>query len=246
MICGLTMPDRITKLLVELILPLASLMMLCFGAYATWRQHWFRARPLLSVYVWLQAIVGVALFLLYRLLQACSSISKYTLCQIYSVGCQAFAILTCFLTLAVIYEFLFCADGADKPIRQKATKGFGTAASSVIAGAGILGCAAPDVRTLPGATNVLDALTALALVFSSIYILNIKKSRSLFANSRMAMVFWLLAFQGFTNFLVACLLRNSEQIRSIISAEIWMVFTIFLYLALKNGPQSRADQIRES
>ena len=240
------MPERIIRLMVELVLPVASLIMFSFAAYTVWRKRWFRARPLLSVYVWLQAIVGSGLFLLCRLLQACSSTSKYTLCQIYSVGCQAFIILTCLFTLAVAYEFLFCADRADKPIRRKAAKGFGTAASSVIAGAGILGCAAPDVRTLPGTTNVLFALTALALIFSSIYILNIKKPRSLFANNRMAMMFWLLVFQDFASFVVAYLLRNNEQIRSVISAEIWMVFSIFLYLALKDGPQSWADQIQES
>jgi hypothetical protein len=182
------MPERITKLLVDLVFPIAGVIMFSFAAYAVWRQRWFRVRPLLSVYVWVP----------------------------------------------------------DKPIRRKAAKGFGIAACSVMAGAGILGCAAPDARTLPGAANVLSFLTAIALIFSSIYILNIKKSRSLFANSRMAVVFWFLVLQSFTDILIFCLLRNREQIRSVIYPEIWVGFTVFLYLALKNGPQPRADQIGES
>src|SRR5215472_12000450 len=183
------MPERITKVVVELVLPIASLITFSFAAYTVWRHRWFRARPLLSVYVWLQAAVGSGLFLLCRLAQACSGTAQYTLCRFYFVGCQAFIILTCISTLAVAYEFLFCADEADQTIRRKAVRGFFIATNLAIAGAAALEFEKIAALSLEGISSALYLTTALTLIFSSIYILSIKNSNSLFMNRSLAMVF---------------------------------------------------------
>lgn len=237
-ICEHTMLDRIIKLLAEFVLPIAGLTMFSFGAYTIWRQHWFRARPALSGYVWFQAIVGAGLFLL-----ACFGTDQYTLCRISFVGYWAFVILTSFLSLAVVYEFLFCLNGGEKTIRKKAIVGFVIAESIAIAGAVALGSAATDGITVASTAGAFSIATALVLIFSSIYICAVKKPQPLFMNSRMAVVFWFLAFENFTDILISYPLRSNKQIGSLITAAIWVAFTIFLYWALKSGPP-QSEQLK--
>lgn len=232
------MLERIPKLLTEFVLPIAGLTMFSFGAYTVWRQHWFRARPALSGYVCFQAIVGTGLFLL-----ACFGTDQYTLCRISFVGYWAFTILTSFLSLAVVYEFLFCLGKTERPIRKKAIVGFMITASLAIIGAVALGSAAPAGLTVASMARGFYAATALMLIFSSIHICAVKKSQPLFMNSRMAVVFWFLAFESIIDLFISYILQNRAQISSIVSAAIWLAFTIFLYRALKSGP-SQSGQLK--
>jgi hypothetical protein len=89
--------------------------------------------------------------------------------------------------------------------------------------------------------RALDTSTALMLIFSGIYICAVKKPQPLFLNRRMAVVFWFLVFESFTDLLISYLLRGNEQTQSIVIAAIWLAFTIFLYWALKSGPSQSAQ-----
>lgn len=208
-----------------------------------WRQHWFRSRPALSGYVWFQAIIGGVLVLLGYISQACSGTAQYDLCRIYVVGYWAFIILDSFLSLAVVYEFLFCLGRTEKSIRRKAITGFAITAVLATIGAAALKSAATTTITIDSMARSLNVATALTLIFSSIYICAVKKPQPLFLDGRMAVVFWFLVFQSFTDLLISYLLRSNEQIGLLVTAVIWLAFTIFLYRALKSGP-SQSGQLK--
>ena len=224
------------KWLTDFALPIVALAIVSLVAYAVWRQRWFRVRPVLSTYIWFLAITGAAALLVSYSLRICSSAIQYSLCQVYLVGYHATTILTFLFTVAVVYEFLFCMAGSDKKTRRTAVTGFVITMSLTIAGAYALMNGSARNHTLDEAELMLFGTTALALIASGIFIFAIKKTRSLFLETRLTIVLAALALYNFIDLLTSYALRGSEQTRTVVSDVIWIAFTILLYWALRNGP----------
>jgi hypothetical protein len=225
------------KWLTDFALPIVALAIVSLVAYAVWRQRWFRVRPVLSTYIWFLAITGSAALLVSYSLRICSSAIQYSLCQVYLVGYHATTILTFLLTVAVVYEFLFCMAGTDKKTRRTAVTGFAITMSLTIAGAyALMNASASSHNTLDDAERMLFGTTALALIASGIFIFAIKKTRSLFLETRLTIVLAALALYNFIDLLTGYAFRGSEQTRAVVSDVIWIAFTILLYWALRKGP----------
>jgi hypothetical protein len=219
------------------VLPTLNVAMVSLVAIAVWRQRWVRVRPVLSAFVWFLAITGVTGLLLLYSLQVCSSTLQYNICRIYPVAYYVIAILTCLFTIAVVYEFLFCLAGSDKKIRRTAIVGFLITMSLTIALTYALISAKPDKpSTLEQVDRFLYGATALALVFSGIFIFVIKKTRSLFLEPRLTLILLALVLYDFIDLLSRFILRGRAQIQLVVADLIWIAFTILLYWGLKNGP----------
>src|SRR5256885_15726170 len=89
----------------NLILPVVSLTIICFSAFAVSRHGWFSVRPVLSTYIWFLAISG-ALSLFVSFLQVPETF-RDAACRVYLVIYNATVGLMCFFSVAVLYEFLF-------------------------------------------------------------------------------------------------------------------------------------------
>jgi predicted membrane channel-forming protein YqfA (hemolysin III family) len=127
--------------------------------------------------------------------------------------------------------------GTDKKTRRTAVTGFVITMSLTIAGAyGLMNATVKKPNTLEDAARFLFATTALALVLSGIFILAVKKARSLFLETRFSVVLVALVLYNFIDLLTGYALRRSEQTRTVVADVIWVAFAILLYWALKNGP----------
>jgi hypothetical protein len=235
--------------LTHFVLPILNVAIISFVAIAVWRQRWVRVRPVLSVFLWFVAITGIAGLIIFYSQQVCSGILQYNICRIYQVAYYVIGILTCLFTVAVVYEFLYCLAGSDKKIRRTAIGGFLITTSLTIALTYALISAKPDKPgTLEQVNRFLYAATAVALIFSGIFIFVIKKTRSLFLEPRLTLILLALVLYDFIDRLGSFMLRGRAQIQLVVADLIWIAFTILLYWGLKNGPAIReaAADIRES
>jgi hypothetical protein len=228
MLTGLTQ-DWLTNL----VLPIIALIILTFSARVVWRHRWFSIRPVLSTYIWFVAITG-ALALVICLLQIPKALT-YAACKLYFVVYYAASILTSLFSVAVLYEFLFRMAGTNKTIQRTALVGFLIALSGDLAAAYWLANQWP-VNRLENAARFLFETTALTLLVSGALIFAIKKSRSLFLETRLSVVLAALPLYNFIVLLIAIILRRKEQLDQVVADIIWIGFSILLYWALKNGP----------
>ncbi|HEX3093466.1 MAG TPA: hypothetical protein VHW72_12625 [Candidatus Angelobacter sp.] len=93
-------------------------------------------------------------------------------------------------------------------------------------------------KTQTDGARFLYGATALALLASGALIFAIKKSQSLFLETRLSMVLAALTLYNFIDLLTAFILRRREQLDQVVADIIWIAFSILLYWALKNGPAS--------
>lgn len=161
----------------------------------------------------------------------------YAACKLYlSVYCVT-SILMYLFSVAVLYEFLFRMAGTNKMIQRTAVVGFLITLSGDLAAAYWLAYQWPGSR-LENIARFLFETTTLALLVSGLFTFAIKKNRSLFLEPRLFVVLAALTLHDFITLLSDFVLRRSEQMRSIVGDVIWIVFSILLYWALKNGPAS--------
>jgi hypothetical protein len=146
-------------------------------------------------------------------------------------------ILTSLFLIAVLYEFLFRMAGTNKMIRRTAVVGFLIAMSGDLGAAYWLASSWPGNR-LENVMRFLFESTALTLLVSGLFILAIKRSRSLFLEPRLFVVLLALTLQDFIILLSDFILRQKEQIRLVVGDVIWIASAVLLYWALKNGPAS--------
>src|SRR6266853_235799 len=225
------------KWLTGFVLPTLNVALVSLVAIAVLRQRWVRVRPVLSAYIWFLAITGVAGLLVLYSPQVCSGALQYTICRIYLVGYYVIGFLTCLFAVAVVYEFLFRLAGSDKKIRRTAIIGFLITISFTIALTyALIVAKAGKPRTLEDVARFLFGATALALIPSGIFILVIKKTRSLFLETRLTLVLLALVLYDLIDLLSAFALRGSGQVKVVVADFIWIAFTILLYWGLKNGP----------
>jgi hypothetical protein len=205
-----------------------------FSAFAVSRRGWFRVRPVLSTYTWFLAISTFLLLVVY-LLQIPVTI-RYTACKAYFALYYATGILMCFFEVAVLYEFLFRMAGTSKTIQRTAVAGFIiTISLTTIAALGMMKQSAS--HGLLNASRFLIAATSLALVASGLFVFAIKKTHSLFLETRLSIVLAALALYSFVDLVSDIMLSRTQQIRSVVADVIWITFAILLYRALRSGPK---------
>jgi hypothetical protein len=222
--------------LTEFALPIASVILVSLCAYAVWRQRWLRTRPILSIYVWFLAITSLALLLVAYLLRTCPTGIYYTICRIYTIGSRAITIFTCFFSVAAVYEFLFRAADRGDRTRDTAVAGFAITTSLILAVAFLLPRPA-GTDVLGDATGFVFGMTALALIPSGIFILAVKKARSLVMGVRLTVVFAALVLHDLISLSASFALRGIPQVQTVVSDLIWIAFAMLLYWALKKGPE---------
>jgi hypothetical protein len=143
----------------------------------------------------------------------------------------------CFSSVAVLYEFLFRMAGTNKAVRRTSLIGFLITMSGIIALTyGLMTQTTSTHETLADGARFLNGATALALLASGALIFAIKKSRSLFLETRLSVVLAALTLYNFIDLLTAFILRRREQLDHVVADIIWIGFSILLYWALKNGP----------
>jgi len=141
----------------------------------------------------------------------------------------------CFFAVAVVYEFLFRMAGTSKTIQRTAVAGFIiTISLTTIAALGMMNQSPSN--SLQNASRFLIATTSLALVASGLVVFAIKKTRSLFLETRLSIVLAALALYSFVDLLSALMLSRRQEIRLVVGDVIWITFAILLYRALKGGP----------
>jgi len=141
----------------------------------------------------------------------------------------------CFFAVAVVYEFLFRMAGTSKTIQRTAVAGFIiTISLTTIAAVWMMNESTPN--SLQNASRFLIATTSLALVASGLVVFAIKKTRSLFLETRLSIVLAALALYSFVDLLSALMLSRRQQIRLVVGDLIWITFAMLLYRALKSGP----------
>lgn len=227
------MPSVLTQnSLANLILPVVSLTIIWFSAFAVVRRGWFSLRPVLSTYIWILSITGAVALVVY-LLQVPEAL-RYAACKVYFAIYYVADFLTLIFSVAVIYEFLFRM-ARTRTIQRMAIIGFLITISINLTAAYAM-MNAWSTNTLENASRFLSETTALALLVSGLFIFTIKKSRSLFLEPRLFLVLLALTLYNFLNWLSAFMLRRSEQKRLLVSDAIWIGFSMLLYWALKNGP----------
>jgi hypothetical protein len=221
--------------LANLLLPTISLTIISFSAFAVWRHGWLSIRPVLSTYIWFVAMTGAVALVIY-FLQIPKALT-YAACKVYFAVYYVTGILTSLFSVAVIYEFLFRMAGTNKMIQRTAVVGFLITLSGDLAAAYWLANQWPANR-LENVVRFLFETTALALLFSGLFIFAIKRSRSLFLEPRLFVVLAALTLHDFINLLSDFMLRRKEQMRQVVADVIWIGFSFLLYWALKNGPAS--------
>jgi len=141
----------------------------------------------------------------------------------------------CFFAVAVVYEFLFRMAGTSKTIQRTAVAGFViTISLTTIVALGMMNQSTSN--SLQNASRFLIATTSLALVASGLVVFAIKKTRSLFLETRLSIVLAALALYSFVDLLSALMLSRRQQIRLVVGDLIWITFAMLLYRALKSGP----------
>ncbi len=217
----------------NLFFAVVSLALCLFSAFEVSRRGWFRVRPVLSTYAWFLATISFLLLVVY-LLQIPDTI-RYTACRAYSAIYYATGILMCFFAVAVVYEFLFRMAGTSKTIQRTAVAGFViTISLTTIVALGMMNQSTSN--SLQNASRFLIATTSLALVASGLVVFAIKKTRSLFLETRLSIVLAALALYSFVDLLSALMLSRRQQIRLVVGDLIWITFAMLLYRALKSGP----------
>jgi len=223
--------------LTNLILPVVSLSMIWFSAFVVLRRGWFSPRPVLSTYIWILAITG-ALSLVVYYLQVPEAF-RYAACRAYLVIYNATVGLMCFFPVAVLYEFLFRMAAANKAIRKTAVIGFVITVSGIIALTyALMTQTTSTPRALTDGARFLYGATAVALLASGALIFTIKKSQSLFLETRLSVVLAAFTLYNFIDLLTAFMLRRRETLSHVVEDIIWIGFSMLLYWALKNGPAS--------
>lgn len=213
---------------------------LCFfvtalTAVAILRRGWYRILPMLSTYVLALAVTGIPLMILYAL-TICSSPVRYAACRIYTVGYEAYGIMGCYLSLAVLYEFLFSMAGTNKTIRRTAVAGFViTASLTTLAAYALMNQYPLSHNRLMNAFRFLSEVTALTLLSSGIFVFAVKKIHSLYLEPRLTRVLAALTLYNFITVLSSFTLRESSQAGLIVSQIIGLAFVILLYAAVKNA-----------
>jgi hypothetical protein len=223
--------------LIAFVLPTLNVAILWLVAIAVWRQRWVRVRPVLSAYVWFLAITGVAGLLVYYSQQVCSGTLQYTICRIYQVAYYVIGILTSLFAVAVVYEFLFCLAGSDRKLRKTAFVGFLVAIIFTVSLTyWLMGARSAESSALEEVQRLLFGATALTLIFSGIFIFVIKKTHSLFQETRLTVLLLALVLYDFIFLSINFMLRADAQVQAVAAAFLWIAFTILLYWGLKNGP----------
>jgi hypothetical protein len=230
------MPTVLTQnWLVNLLLPTVALAVISFTAFAVWRHSWFSIRPVLSTYIWFVAIASAVAQVIY-FLQIPKALT-YAACKLYLVVYGVTSILMYLFSVAIIYEFLFRMAGTNKRIQRTAVVGFLITLGGDLATAYLLANQWPGNR-LENVARSLFATTVLALLFSGLFIFAIKRSRSLFLETRLVVVLVALTLHDFIGLISDFMLRGKEPMRSVVGDVIWIGFSILLYWAVKNGPAS--------
>lgn len=231
---GQVMPTVFTQdWFADVFLSLVSLALSVFSAFEVSRRGWFRVRPVLSTYAWFLAIM-IFLLLAVFLLQIPEAI-RYTACRAYSLIYNATGILMCLLAVAVVYEFLFRMAGTRKTIQRTAIAGFIiTISLTSIAAVRIMGQLPSN--SLQNVSRLMTAVTPLALMASGLFVFAVKKTHSLFLETRLSIFLAALALCSFLELLMDFMLRRAQHIRLVVDDAIWFTFAILLYRALKSGP----------
>jgi hypothetical protein len=218
----------------DVFLALVSLALSVFSAFEVSRRGWFRVRPVLSSYAWFLAI-EIFLLLAVFLLQIPEAI-RYTACRAYSLIYNATVVLMCFLAVAVVYEFLFRMAGTRKTIQRTAIAGFIITISLTTIAAVRMMNQLPS-NSLQNAARLINATTTLALMASGLFVFAVKKTYSLFLETRLSIFLAALALYNFVELLMDfMLMRRAQYIRLVVDDVIWFTFAILLYHALKSGP----------
>jgi hypothetical protein len=143
----------------------------------------------------------------------------------------------CFFPVAVLYEFLFRMAGANKAVRKTAVIGFVITMSGIITLTyALMTQTRSTPRALADGGRFLYGATALALLASGALIFAIKKSQSLFLETRLSVVLAAFTLYNFIDLLTAFMLRRRETLSHVVEDVIWIGFSMLLYWALKNGP----------
>jgi hypothetical protein len=230
------MPTILTQnWLTNLILPIVALAIASLSAFAVWRHRWFSVRPVLSTYTWFLVVTSVFSLIIYFL--QVPETFRSTACRVYFLTYYSTLIITCFFSVAVLYEFLFRMADTNKSIQRTAVFGFVITISIITAWTyGLIKITSSATETLAQAARLFNGLTTLALLVSGTVISAIKMRRSLHLEPKLSIVLATLALYSFVDLLVGFVLRRSEQITVILDDLIWITFATLLYWALKNGP----------
>lgn len=235
------------KVLTDFLLPIASLAIVIFGSYLVWRRRWFRVRPVLSTYVWFLAITGAAMLLTSYSLVVCSGKLQYALCRVYLVGYYSIIILTSLFTVAVVYEFLFCLTGPGTNTRRIAVAAFFITTTLIISATYFLTSVSSHAHsTMDDVSRHVFGITALALVFSGIFILVVKNARPLALEPGLSLAFTGLVMYNFVDLLGSFVLRGRESTWRTIVSVLWIGLVILLCRALKNGPPIPASSAKSA